>query len=298
MSKKSKPLLALITGLSGAGRSVAIRALEDNGFYCIENLPLAMFDAAIDFIKSSDHDSFALGLNVAEKKFAEQFPRLKEKLAKEFEVDVVFLTADEQTIASRYSTTRRKHPLLDTGGEIVGATLREKKLLEPVEQCADAIFDTTPWSPHYLARVIENRYSKHRPSRNLFVTITSFGFKYGLYRPADSIYDVRFLDNPYFVSDLKDKSGLNEAVKEFIFGDARSEEFLKKLLDLHKFLLPEYYKEGKHYFRIGIGCTGGKHRSVCIAEELGKRLSDAKIDKVLVSVFHRDLNEFILPAQQ
>ena len=169
-------------------------------------------------------------------------------------------------------------------------------MLQSVKEIADAAFDTTTWSPHQLSRTIEERYANKTFARNLYVTIASFGFKYGQYRPCDSIYDVRFLDNPHFVNELREKTGLNKAVKDHVFSDKRAGVFLDKLVDLHEFLLPQYFAEGKHYFRIGIGCTGGKHRSVCIAEELSHILTEKQIPNILISVAHRDLGEFNPPA--
>lgn len=293
MTKKGiNPLLVIVTGVSGAGRSVAIKSLEDNDFFCIDNLPVDLFRATAEFIKRSSQARHAIGMDIRDEKFIKSFYTLKDELSSDIDVEVVFLTASDEVLARRYQTTRRKHPLLDTGGDLLTAIKREKALLSQIEKNADMAFDTSSWSPHYLSRIIEERFTKDHPRRNLFVSITSFGFKYGGYRDADSVFDVRFLDNPHFVNELREKSGLNQAVRDYIFKDSRTQEFIDKLIDLHRFLLPNYFAEGKHYFRIGIGCTGGKHRSVCLAEELAKRLTELNLANILVSVSHRDLNEF------
>lgn len=288
----AKPLLVIVTGISGAGRSVAIKSLEDNGFYCIDNLPVAMLESAVAFAKSSVNQAHALGMDVRDPRFIAEFSKLKKDLAKEFKVDVVFLTADEEVITTRYVSTRRKHPLLDSGGELLAAIRREKALLEPIESASDEVFDTSSWSPHQLARQMESRYSGEAPARQLNVSIISFGFKYGQLRTADTLFDVRFVDNPQFVPELKEKTGLNPLVKAYVMKDGRAQTFMDHLIKLHTFLLPQYFNEGKHYFRIGIGCTGGKHRSVCFAEELAHRLTELDLPNVVLSVTHRDLDEF------
>lgn len=286
-----KPLLVIVTGLSGAGRSVSIDALEDIGFYCIDNLPIELIESVINFLSANTtFDNYAIGLDLRNQNSIALFPQIKTKLQHKVRVDLIFLTADEQVILQRYSTTRRKHPLLDKGGELIPAIRREKYYLSSLEQLADVCFDTSTWSPHTLSRQIENRYVTGDLKRNLFVTIISFGFKNGQYRPAESIFDVRFLDNPYFKEELKHKTGLDEEVKKFVFSDPRAVEFLEKLVDIHKFLLPNYYQEGKHYFRIAIGCTGGQHRSVSFAEVLAQKLVELNLQNIIISVSHRDIN--------
>lgn len=290
--KKQKSFLVILTGISGAGKSIAIKSLEDLGFYCIDNLPISMISSALEFIEANEVGYYALGMDVRDEHFAKKFPALKKDIKKNLDVDVLYLTADGETIANRYRQTRRKHPLIDTGGALVTAVLREKKLLQSIEKVADGIFETTNWSPHFLARQIEGRYSSQTPSRNLNVTITSFGFKHGPYKQADSLFDVRFLDNPYFVKELREKTGMNKEIKDYVFKDERTHTFLEHMKSFYLFSLPNYYAEGKHYFRIGIGCTGGKHRSVCLAEALGEELAKANLPQVVISVAHRDVDEF------
>ncbi|MBF0441822.1 MAG: RNase adapter RapZ [Oligoflexales bacterium] len=288
----SKPLLVIITGLSGAGKSIAIKALEDLSFACIDNLPIELLDHAVKFFAESGGNGrkFALGLDMRDPDSVKKFAEVRDKLSEKIRVDVVFLTCEEEIVIRRYSMTRRKHPLLDQGGELISAIRREAKQLSPIEALADHRIDTSTFTPHYLSRVIESRYSAEVEGRSLHVTFVSFGFKHGILKPADSIFDVRFLVNPFFKEELSEKTGLDPEIQEFIKADANTEIFLEHLVNLHKFLLPNYHMEGKHYFRIGIGCTGGRHRSVFIAEELAHRIAAEKIKNVLVSVSHRDLN--------
>lgn len=289
--------LVVVTGLSGAGKSVAIKALEDISFYCIDNLPVEILELVVDnFIANSPNNQrFAIGMNIRNRANAKAFLDLRAKILSKIRVDVLYVGAGEEVIVQRYSTTRRKHPLLDEGGELLSAIRREMDALAPIEQAADAKFDTSSWSPHYLARSIEGRYSDENTARNLYVTVVSFGFKYGILRQADSIYDVRFLKNPYFDAALKDHSGLDSRVQDYVLSDPQTIEFLDHLTSMHRFLLPAYYREGKHYFRIGVGCTGGKHRSVVVAEELAARLGKENLPSILISVGHRDIDATLKP---
>ena len=289
------PLLVIVTGLSGAGRSITIKALEDLSFMCIDNLPLELLDSAVDYFMklSASHQQtrFALGMDIRDKEFIAGFQAIKQQLEKRINVDILFLSCEEEMLVRRYSTTRRKHPLLDEGGELIGAIRREMNLLSPIERIADWRIETSSWTPHYLTRIIEARYATEVKGRALHVTVVSFGFKYGILKAADSIFDVRFLKNPHFEPKLKEKTGLHKEVQEYIDSDPNTHQFLKHLEDVHKFLLPNYYKEGKHYFRIGIGCTGGVHRSVYIAEKVAENLESLSLANVFISVSHRDLIE-------
>jgi UPF0042 nucleotide-binding protein len=286
------PLLVIVTGLSGAGKSTAIKALEDLSFFCIDNLPFAMVDRAVDHLLQSKWTPrrYALGMDARDKDFIAGFADMQDRLKQRIKLDVLFLTCAPDQLAERYSTTRRKHPMLDSGGQLIAAIKREAHALQGIERMADVSFDTTTWSVHFLARKVEERYSGRLVGRQLHVNITSFGFKNGLLKPADTIFDVRFLRNPFFDPQLKNRSGLESAVANYVFEDPNAQVFLNKLVDLHQFLLPEYYKEGKHYFRIGIGCTGGKHRSVSLAERLAVDLAHLCIPQIAISVNHRDID--------
>ena len=288
-----RPFFVVITGLSGAGHSVGINTLEDLGFYCIDNLPTDMLDSALKFASLAENKSrsFAIGMDIRDKQFAKSFELIRKKIGNDRRLDVIFLTATPETIAERYNTTRRKHPLLDSSGELLTSIQRERVLLEEVESKADIVLDTSILSPHQLARWFSERYSKEGINRTLHVTIMSFGFKYGLPRAVDCVYDVRFLANPFFHPQLKTQTGLEAGVRDFIFADHNTKDFCAHLLTMNQFLIPRYYDEGKFYLRIGIGCTGGQHRSVAVSEWLAASLSQGNLgDQVHISVQHRDLH--------
>ncbi len=291
--KPSNPLLVIVTGLSGAGNSTALNALADAGMYCIDNLPMEMLEPTIALLESgrivASH-GLALCMDVRDESFAKQFPQLRKKLAGRVRLEVIFLTADQHAIATRFGATRRRHPLLRGGETLIEAIDHERDLLGTVEEAADIVFDTTHWSPQQLARAVEGRLANDLPPRMLHVTITSFGFKYGQAEPVDTMFDVRFLDNPYFVPELKDKSGLEAEVRDYIFSHTTAKTMLDKMEDMLRFLLPLYYREGKHYFRLGVGCTGGRHRSVCFAEELGRIFLKKPIPHTIITILHRDID--------
>lgn len=288
-----KPNLVIITGLSGAGKSIAINALEDLGFYCIDNLPMELVNQVVDFfIRSKDVSTtkFALVMDLRSHHFADDFLPLAKKLHQRLGVRIVFLTCSDEQLAERFATNRRKHPMLSEGGELLAAIRREKVALQPVESISDIVLDTSSSSPHALKRRIENYFGRDTQARQLYVSVTSFGFKHGLLKPSDSIFDVRFLKNPYFDLALRNKSGLEKKVSDYVLSDKRSHQFLNYLLDMHRFLLPHYYQEGKHYFRIGIGCTGGMHRSVAMSEAFALALAKDNLPQIFISVAHRDLD--------
>ncbi len=290
-----QPLLIVVTGLSGAGLSTALRALQDSGFYCIDNLPVELLGQTLDLIESGSYASrgFAFGMDIRDQKFGSEFPAIKEKLSQRIRVDMLYLTADEKTLLARYGSTRRKHPLVPpSGGSLLEAIRREGQMLAPIERAADVAFDTSTWSPQALMAAIEARYHMELQPRRLHVTISSFGFKHGQLRPADMIFDARFLPNPYFDLKLRDRSGLDPEIKKTILQDQQGREFFNRLEDMCHFLLPQFFSEGKHYLRIGIGCTGGYHRSVCLVEALGEALKRKKLANIEIAVEHRDLLTF------
>lgn len=286
------PLLVVVTGLSGAGLSTALRALQDSGFYCIDNLPVELLDQTLELIVTGKISArgFAFGMDIRDKKFAAAFPAMKKKLEKKIRIDTIFLSADEKTLLARFGATRRKHPLLPAeGGDLRDAIKCEATILAPLERAADAAFDTSTWSPQALMGAIESRYHRSIQTRHLHVTFCSFGFKHGQLRPADMIFDARFLPNPYFDLDLRSLSGLEPAVRKVILEDPLGREFFNRLEDMCRFLLPQFFAEGKHYLRIGIGCTGGFHRSVCLAEALGAAFKRKPLANIEIAVEHRDL---------
>lgn len=292
-ASKRTPLVVIVTGLSGAGNSTALHSLADVGMYCIDNLPVELIGPTIDLVGSgriSAEHGLGLCMDVRDRSFAGQFSQLRRELGKRVRLEVVFLTADMHVIATRFGATRRKHPLQLEGETLIEAIERERELLGPVEEASDTVFDTSDWTPQQLARAMESCLAKDLPARTLHVTVTSFGFKYGQVQPVDTMFDVRFIDNPYFVPELKSKSGLDVEVRDFIFEHAPAVTMLGKMEEMLRFLLPLYYREGKHYFRLGIGCTGGRHRSVCFAEELGRVFLAKPIPNTVVTIIHRDID--------
>lgn len=288
----TQALIVMVTGLSGAGRSTAISALEDLGFSCMDSLPFQMVPAVLAHIRgqvAQGQQYFAIGIEAGSADLIKQWSQLKKENVESCRFDHVHLNCDESVIRVRYSATRRKHPFAEPGSDIEGAIALEKAALETCRELSDVCFDTSHWSPHQLARALEKRYSEESLGRSLNVQVTSFGFKHGLLSSADSISDVRFLVNPHFVPDLSPHTGLEKNVRDFLEKDATYREFCDRLFEMYKFLIPHYYDEGKHYLQIGIGCTGGKHRSVAITEELAKRLNEERFPHVVISTSHRDM---------
>lgn len=282
--------VVFIYGLSGAGKSRAIDALEDIGFRAIDNLPIDLVEVVLPYyLEQTTHQRIAIGLEARGQKKIRDIDKVKSSVKELTDSCWLYLTCDEKVLCDRYTTTRRRHPYIDDSGELLSAIRREAHDLGQMEALADIHLDTSNWSPHYLARSLEKIFAGPEYMRTLHVTITSFGFKYGQLTPVDSLYDVRFLKNPYFDPHLQQKSGLTAEVAQFIESDDASLVFLEKLVDFYDFLLPLYYSEGKHYLRIGIGCTGGMHRSVWLAEALAKAIAAKSIPNLAVGVYHRDL---------
>ena len=287
-----KPLIIFVTGISGAGLKTGINALEDSGVYCIDNLPLEMIKPTLDLIEKETivlEGGVAFGIHVRTPQDIDDFLRLHAQLSAKYRCDILFLTAEDSVLELRYSANRRRHYFLQEGRRLQEAFIYEKTLKASLEGQADIVIDTSQLSPHQLTRMIEHRYKDDVVQRNLYVMLTSFGFKYGQCRPADSLFDVRFLKNPYFIPDLKNKTGLSQEVQDYVLMDENAEQLLKKMVDWHKWILPQYLNEGKHYFRVGIGCTGGRHRSVSIVEELFKVLNAEPMEHIVISKTHRDI---------
>ncbi len=293
MANEKKPqALVLITGQSGAGLGTAMRILEDLGFYCIDNLPFELVLATVSALEKIDlHEwqGVALCIHLHTKEQVKKFQVLLSDLKSKGKVDLVFLMAQDEILQLRYNTTRRKHPFKGEFLDLAKAIQNERDVLKPVENNSDLIVDTTYFAPQDLAWQIEGYFFPERVPRKLVVTVTSFGFKHGICHPLDMLFDVRFLRNPFFIVDLKEKNGLNPDVSNYVMADPDAVVFLNKLTDMTRWLLPRFYREGKHYFRIGIGCTGGKHRSVTIAEKLCQDLQKAHSEQVEVTVVHRDI---------
>ena len=290
-----KPRVVIVTGLSGAGLTSALHTLQDSGFYCIDNLPIELLWDTIGLIESGNIPTdvgYAFGMDIRSAQFAKKFPTFKKDLAERVDLDVMFISAESSALQSRYGTARRRHPAAGLAADLEGQIAKEELLLKPVAEAADVRIDTTHFKPRQLRAFVESRYQRivGRPLRTLQVVFVSFGFKYGTLTPVEELHDVRFLPNPYFEPDLKVKTGLDDDVQEYVFKSPPAVEMLNKLMDLYRFVLPQYLAEGRHFLRVGLGCTGGQHRSVSMVERLAKQLNKEVASEIVISVVHRDLN--------
>ena len=283
MSHHSRILI--ISGLSGSGKTVALRAVEDSGFYCVDNMPVSLISALIEKISLQHRAThIAIGIDIREKEFLGDFKRTLAQLRKVFPVDVLFLEAEPTVLVRRFKETRRPHPL---GGTIDNAIRNEKKPLSVIKNNADRVIDTSALSPHELRKLVVSFYAPRSGHKELAVSLISFGFKYGIPQNIDLLFDVRFLPNPYFIPDLKELSGTDKKVSDYVFSHATTRLFMKRIQDLLTFLVPHYIREGKTYISIAFGCTGGKHRSPAIVEKIAKSLAKDTIDRHII---HRDLS--------
>ena len=276
--------ILVITGYSGAGKSVALDVVEDLGYFSMDNLPPSLLEKFIDLaIESPKIHKVAVVMDTRGGVFFSNLPQAIEKAKdKKIKVSILFLSASEDVIVARYKERRRRHPL---GDSIVEGYRKERQELENIKNQADIVIDTSNLSTNqFKQRLTQELASKDQAK--LRVTINSFGFKYGILQDADIIFDVRFLPNPYYIPELKKLNGLNKETQDFVLSKAQSQEFLDRLYDLFVFLIPHYIEEGKRQLVIGLGCTGGFHRSVAMTEALAKRLE--KLD-LLIQTRHRDM---------
>lgn len=279
--------IMIITGLSGSGKSTAMSALEDAGYYCVDNMPVLLFPKFLELPLKSSPDIAGLGfaMDLREKEFINSYPEVFEDLTRKgYDFSIIFLEADEQVLVRRFSQTRRQHPL-HSGSQLIESIRKEKTLLEDLRKRADKIIDTSRYDVHTLKSVIKSLASKST-SGSMKISIMSFGFKYGLPSESDLVMDVRFLNNPYFVPELKDFSGLNPDVRHFVLENKETPKFLNQFLSLVDYLIPLYKREGKSYLTMSIGCTGGRHRSVVISSVLFEHLSKTENN---VTLTHRDM---------
>jgi UPF0042 nucleotide-binding protein len=281
----------VITGFSGAGKSTAMNVFEDAGYVCVDNLPPEMIRALVELFvhQGSNVERAAVVSDVRGGSYFEALRAVLDDLeALGLEHHVLFLDADEQTLLNRYKETRRRHPLAP-GGTVADGIAQERALLAPLRERADAVIDTTGLSATTLRRKIADEHLETRTATRLAVTFTSFGFKHGPPREADLAFDVRFLPNPHYEADLRDLTGLDPRVVDYVGRDGRLAPFYEHLEGLLDYLLPQYVTEGKAHLNIAIGCTGGRHRSVVIAEHLAARYRDR--DDLMVAVVHRDTDK-------
>jgi UPF0042 nucleotide-binding protein len=278
--------LVVVTGLSGSGKSTAIRVLEDLGFYCIDNLPVALIPRFVELWESSREEvrRVALGIDVRERLFLEAFPRIFEELrGSNVALEVLYLEASDEVLTRRFSETRRPHPAAG-GGSLADGIRREREMLRGLREVADRLIDTSALTVHELRTVLHEVIERAEPG-TMTISLVSFGYKYGLPSDADLALDCRFLPNPFFVEELRSKTGTDAAVADYVLRREETQNFLRRLLDLLEFTLPRYQREGKSYLTIALGCTGGRHRSIVLVEEL-KRVLVERGHRVLVR--HRD----------
>jgi len=282
--------IVVITGMSGSGKSTALRALEDLGFFCVDNLPIVLLPK---FLKIQSDPSkmiskVAMVMDLREQGFLEKYPRIFKRLREQgYVIEILFLDAGDEALLHRFSETRRSHPLAVKGSIMEGIAMERQKLA-PLKLMADRIIDSTSSNVHQLKDVIQRIFLSPGAEKRLIIHVTSFGYRYGLPVDADIVLDVRFLPNPYFVDSLKKHDGHHPAVRDYILASDEGRRFIEKLFALMSFLLPLYEKEGKVRLHIALGCTGGKHRSVAMANELAAYFSDKGYN---IHANHRDIGK-------
>jgi UPF0042 nucleotide-binding protein len=282
-----RPRLLVITGLSGSGKTHVSRALEDVGWFCVDNLPTVLIPRFAELIRASRNlQRTALVVDLREQGFAHTFPGIYAQLRhRGLEVSLLFLEAQERALVRRFSETRRPHPLA-VNEPVLEGIREERQVLAPIRKMADLILDTSDYTVHQLRDYIREHYDLRDEAVRLVVTVTSFGYKYGLPPEADLVFDARFLPNPNFVPALRRKTGLDPAVVRFLRRYRETARFLERLLSFVGYLLPRYEREGKSYLTLAIGCTGGRHRSVMLAVAVGRRLAK---EGHSVRIRHRDI---------
>lgn len=278
----------IITGMSGGGKRTALKMLEDEGFYCVDNLPVDLLDKFVEIISrpGSEHEHVALGLDV---RSSQKFDDVQEALHKLKEegnhFEVLFMDSDDNTLVRRYKESRRMHPL-SPDGRVEDGIRKEREVLKTTREKADYVIDTSNLLTRDLKTELNRIFIQNKEYNSLMVNIVSFGFKNGIPQDADLVFDVRFLPNPFYIEELKEKTGNDVEVQEYVKSFKETTEFMEKLTDMIKFLIPNYVKEGKHQLIIGIGCTGGQHRSVTLANELYRQLLDK--GSYGLKITHRD----------
>ena len=285
--RRPRARIVVVTGLSGSGKSTAIKVFEDLDYFCVDNLPPVLLPKIVDLVSEARDDAVRIALvaDVRGREFLHDFARVIEELRRgQHDVHVLFLDAADDVLLFRFSETRRKHPLSAKGGA-KEAIRREREMLSPLREMADTVLNSSQYTVHQLRDAIVRRFRASEVS-GLQVGIISFGYKYGIPLEADMVVDVRFLPNPNFIPDLKHLTGLNPKVRDYVMKYRSTKAFFGKLTSFLLFLLPLYTKEGKSYFTLGVGCTGGRHRSVVVAEAVKRSLPKP----VAPVVVHRDIS--------
>ena len=287
--KARQPQILIITGLSGSGKTHVARALEDVGWFCVDNLPSAMIPTFADLVASqAELQRSALVIDIREPEFLKEFPRVVRQLrARGVALSLLFLEAAEKTLARRYSETRRPHPLA-VNQPVLEGIREERELLKPIRKVADLVLDTSEYTVHQLRDYVREHYDVRHQAPPIVLSVMSFGYKYGVPAEADLVFDCRFLPNPNFVPALKPLTGGHAPVIRYMKRQADTEGFLRHLRSFLSYVLPRYVKEGKTYLTVAFGCTGGRHRSVMIANAIGQWLGGKRLP---VKVRHRDVRQ-------
>lgn len=279
----------VVTGMSGGGKSTALKMLEDAGFYCVDNLPVSLIDKFVELIvtPNSEISKVALGLDVrAGQPFEDATNVLMALRERGYKLEILFMEADDHVLIKRYKETRRVHPLA-LEGRVEDGVRKERIVLQDIRKQADYVIDTTHLLTRELKEELDRIFVQNKEYNSLMVTVMSFGFKHGIPTDADLVFDVRFLPNPFYIDELKLKTGNDKEVQDYCMSFAEAEEFMQRLKDMIHFLIPYYIKEGKYRLVIAIGCTGGKHRSVTLANELYDRMKDK--GNYGMKLYHRDV---------
>lgn len=279
----------VVTGMSGGGKSTALKMLEDAGYYCVDNLPVTLIEKFVELTctPNSEITKVALGVDARAGQAFEEVTKVLDRLRSHgYKLEILFMEADENVLIKRYKETRRVHPLA-MDGRVEDGVRKERKVLENIRKKADYIIDTTHLLTRELKEELDRIFVQNKEYNSLIITVMSFGFKHGIPADADLVFDVRFLPNPFYIDELKQKTGNDKEVQDYVMSFPESEEFMTKLIDMIQFLIPNYVKEGKYRLVVAIGCTGGKHRSVTLTNELYARMKD-KGDYGL-KIYHRDV---------
>lgn len=281
----------IVTGMSGGGKSTALKLLEDAGFYCVDNLPVPLIEKFIELVETPNAEiqKVALGLDVrTDQNFDETNSSLSQLRKNGYHFEILFMDANDNILIKRYKETRRKHPLAEgRDGRLEDGIRREREVLQKIKEQADYIIDSSKLLTRELKEELERIFLKNEEFNNLIVSIMSFGFKHGIPQDADLVFDVRFLPNPFYLDELKHLTGNDKPVQDYVMQCPEAEIFLKKLQDMLEFLIPGYIKEGKHQLVVAIGCTGGQHRSVTLANEIYARMRNK--GNYGLNISHRDV---------
>jgi len=281
----------IVTGMSGGGKRTAIKMLEDIGFYCVDNLPVPLIEKFIELVETPNAEiqKVALGLDVrTDQNFETTYKSLMQLRNNGYHFEILFMDANDDTLIKRYKETRRRHPLAQSDGERLEDGIRkERKILQAIKEQSDYIFDSSKLLTRELKVEMDRIFLANEEFNSLMVSVMSFGFKHGIPQDADLVFDVRFLPNPFYIDELKYLTGNDKAVQDYVMQSPDAEAFLIKLMEMLEFLLPGYVKEGKHQLVIAIGCTGGQHRSVTLANELYQRMKNK--GNYGLNINHRDI---------